>query len=70
MDTNYKIVSASSIEQLEKFVGQNLLLGYKPQGGICAVQRLGDQMQIHGENICTLEDRGIVYLQALVYGKE
>lgn len=63
----YKVVSASSVERLTEFVDSNLLLGYKLQGGICAVQLLGDAIETYGNNDSTLEDRGILYLQAMIY---
>ena len=68
-ELTYKIVSASSVKALEEFVNQNLLLGYKLQGGVCAVQELSDATKTFGDNACTLKDCGIVYLQALVWGK-
>jgi hypothetical protein len=64
---NYSVEQAGSLAQLARQVNEQIAAGREPIGGIAVVQQLTDATKYHGDhNISTLEDAGIVYLQAMI----
>lgn len=39
---NYEVIEEESIYKLQESVNLNIELGYKPTGGICTYQHVGD----------------------------